>query len=267
MKVKSALRVLDIFELLAGQNQGLNVSEISAKLGFPLSSTHALLKTLISRGYLVHEPSNRKYRLGARLFEVGNQYIEDLSVVDIAQIPMRQMRELCDETISLGVFDGVDGIILIRKNESSRALRIGNPLGTRLPIHASAMGKSIMASWSRSEVQKLHERYLGEKQVSLSQLFKTLGDVIETGVAFDIEESTEGVCALATTLNTGTKRATTSLAIVVPSVRAKGATWKRLPELLLSGAKAISNQFQGKEKDRVSKFNSQLEEVWLVGLQ
>lgn len=246
MNVKSAVRVLDIFELLADQNQGLHVTEISSRLGFPLSSTHGLLKTLVSRGYLILGPTNRKYRLGARLFEVGNQYIEDLSIVDIAQVPMRQMRELCDETISLGIFDGIAGIILIRKNESSRALRIGNPLGTRLPIHASAMGKAIMATWPKSEVQKLHESYMQNYQVSTTQLFQILDEVKESGIAYDMEDTTEGVCAIATALDTGTNQATTSLAVVVPSVRAKGETWKQLPNLLIEGAKAISNQYQGK---------------------
>jgi DNA-binding IclR family transcriptional regulator len=266
MKVKSALRVLDIFELLADQDQGLNVSEISTKLGFPLSSTHALLKTLISRGYLVLELTNRKYRLGARLFEVGNQYIEDLSVVDIARAPMRHMRELCDETISLGIFDGVNGIILIRKNESSRALRIGNPLGTRLPVHASAMGKAILATWSWPEVENLVEGRALDNPVETSSLLKDLEGVKKTQIAYDMEESTEGVCAIATALNTGSNRSMTSLAIVVPSVRARGESWKRLPDLLLAGAGVIGDIYQGKEIDLASTFAMELDNTWSGGL-
>ena len=50
--VKSALRVLDIFELLAQYPDGISLSEISAKLSIPKSSTHNLLATLMSRSYL-----------------------------------------------------------------------------------------------------------------------------------------------------------------------------------------------------------------------
>jgi len=50
--VKSANRALDIFELLAAEPNGLTISEISERLGFARSSTHGLVHTLFSRGYL-----------------------------------------------------------------------------------------------------------------------------------------------------------------------------------------------------------------------
>lgn len=269
MDVKSAARVLDIFELLAGRTEGLTVTEIGTHLGFPLSSTHALLKTLVNRGYLVMDPASRAYRLGARLFEVGNRYLEHLSVVDVAREPMRLMRELCDETISLGVFDG-DRIVLVRKNESSRALRIGNPLGTRLPVHASAMGKAILAAWPEAEVlaflkDEVLEAATPHTQTSRSSLLSILEEVRETGVAYDREESTEGVYAVAASLAEGKGRATASLAIVVPSVRARGAAWDRLPELLLVGAKAIGDLLQGQQSGSTSVDLSALERAWRPG--
>lgn len=267
MSVKSAARVLDVFELLAGRTQGLTITEIGTRLGFPLSSTHALLKTLVDRGYLVVGSGGRTYRLGAKLFEVGNRYTENLSVVDIARETMRQMRELCDETISLGVLSG-DRVVLVRKSESSRALRIGNPLGTSLPVHASAMGKSILATWPEAEVRQF---FKGEEldavttrtETSRSSLLSSLKQVRETKIAYDLEESTEGVCALATALDSGKDRATASLAIVLPSARAKGEVWDRLPELLLAGANAISGLLLGQAGDAIRVELSALEKAWV----
>ncbi len=247
MSVKSAARVLDIFELLAEKNSGLNVSQISAQLGFPLSSTHALLNTLTSRDYLIVEPNNLIYRLGSRMFEVGNQYVESQSVVDVAQTTMRQMRKICDETISLGIYDGRDGIILVRKNESSRTLRIGNPLGTRLSIYSSAMGKAILATWPEEEVITLLKEAPDKKIRLKSAFLHILDEVRDSDIAFDIEESTEGVCAIAAALDTGATRSSASLAIVVPVVRAHGKEWERLPTLLIKGANAIVDCIHNKK--------------------
>lgn len=262
MSVKSASRVLDIFELLVDENQGLNVSDISSQLGFPLSSTHALLKTLTSRGYLVLEPGNRHYRLGSRLYQIGHQYREDLSVVDVAQATMRQMRELCDETVSLGVFDGNDGVILVRKNETSRALRIGNPLGTRLSIYTSAMGKAIMATWPKSKILTLAESNSGNTPQENAALLNTLDDARKKGFAFDMEESTRGVCAIATSLETETTQPASSLAIVVPSARANGEAWDHLPELLVAGAAAIKYHFLAKAPNNEDTSESRLRNTW-----
>jgi DNA-binding IclR family transcriptional regulator len=196
------------------------------------------------------------------MFEVGNKYVEGQSVVDVAKNPMRQMREICDETISLGLHDGFDGIILVRKHESSRALRIGNPLGTRLPIFSSAMGKAILSTWLDSELEALIDSITNKNTKQKSTIFQDLEKARDSGIAFDIEESTEGVCAIATALDTGTTRSSASLAIVVPMIRAQGPEWDRLPKLLVAGANAIRDCFQNKKSYHESLLENDLLREW-----
>src|SRR5262245_66504887 len=78
--VKSADRTLDVFELLAAEPHGLTVSEISERLGLARSSTHGLVRTLHSRGYLT-ENGGRRFHLGAPLIPPG------LNVVDPPGLP------------------------------------------------------------------------------------------------------------------------------------------------------------------------------------
>lgn len=245
MSVKSAGRVLDIIELMSSRRRGLSVTEISYDLGFPISSTHALLRTLVERSYLMLDPVSRTYSLGARLFEIGSRYIEQVSLVDVVGEPMRRLRDRCDETISLGVLDG-EGVIIVRKNESSRALRIGNPLGTRLPVDVSAMGKAILACWPVPDLIRFLEgvsphRDKRATKADRHRLLQELEGIRQSGIAYDLEESTEGVCAVAAAIDEGEDPPRASIAIVVPSVRATGEPWEQLPSLLLSCVREIES--------------------------
>lgn len=243
MSVKSAYRALEILELLAVQSAGLSVTEVANQLGYPSSSTYALLQTLVQREYVCAETDTQRYRLGAKLLEIGSKYLDNLDIVAFAHAPMRAMREECDETISLAVYS--DGrIVLVHKEESSKVLRTGNPLGSTLPLHASAMGKAILSSWPESEATaylngvKL-QRMTRHTKTDPVKLEADLNGARRSGVAYDIEESTDGVCAVATVIDIERPKPTTTLAIVVPKLRAQGDEWERLPQVLESGAKAI----------------------------
>src|SRR5262249_58556327 len=78
--VKSADRTLDVFELLAAEPHGLTVSEISERLGLARSSTHGLVRTLHSRGYLT-ENGGRRFHLRARVIPLR------LDVLDRPELP------------------------------------------------------------------------------------------------------------------------------------------------------------------------------------
>jgi len=104
--VKSADRVLDVLTLLSKNMRGMTFTDICSELGWPKSSTHGLLATLQSRGFLDLNESDRRYSVGIRTWEVGQAY---LGGQDLAQDALPYMQELCDdinETVQLAVLDG-----------------------------------------------------------------------------------------------------------------------------------------------------------------
>jgi DNA-binding IclR family transcriptional regulator len=94
--VKSAGRVLEIFEFFAHRYGPATVSEVAAALGFPLSSTSVLLKSLLALGYLEYEPRAREYQPTIRFAVLGTWIFERL-FADEEEIP-RLMDELQAET-------------------------------------------------------------------------------------------------------------------------------------------------------------------------
>ena len=94
--VKSAGRVLEIFEFFAHRHGPATVSEVAGTLGFPLSSTSVLLKSLLALGYLEYEPRAREYQPTIRFAVLGTWIFERL-FADEEEIP-RLMDELQAET-------------------------------------------------------------------------------------------------------------------------------------------------------------------------
>lgn len=70
--VKSAARVLEVFEFFAGRKTPATVGEVCASLGYPQSSTSVLLKSLLTLGYLSYDSGTRRYAPSEKVARLGN---------------------------------------------------------------------------------------------------------------------------------------------------------------------------------------------------
>src|SRR5262245_32266664 len=105
--VKSAGRVLDIFELLAVEPEGLSAAEIAGKLGIARSSAHALVVTLATRGYLRRESlDSKRFTLGVPLVQLGLSVTDRLELRTVARAVLERLVAAWHETAVLAVSDG-----------------------------------------------------------------------------------------------------------------------------------------------------------------
>jgi IclR family KDG regulon transcriptional repressor len=232
--VKSAARVLDIFELLVQHQDGLSLSEICATLGLPKSSGHALLMTLRERGYLRDGRRERTYRLGPALFEIGSAYIASTSLVGDGQEIVRETARACDETVHLAVLDGAD-VLYVAKEEGTRTIRMVSSVGRRFPAHGTGVGKVLLSALDEAA---LRERFPeGHKLAALTAgtitdpqaLRAELAAIRARGYALDHEESTPGLCCVAAPVYGDAGTVVAAMSIAVPAVR---FTPERRDELL-----------------------------------
>jgi DNA-binding IclR family transcriptional regulator len=70
--VKSAARVLEVFEYFAGRKTPATVGEVCSALGYPQSSTSVLLKSLLTLGYLSYDSGTRRYAPSVKVASLGN---------------------------------------------------------------------------------------------------------------------------------------------------------------------------------------------------
>lgn len=205
--VKSAERTLDVLELLASTDERLTLSEIARRLGTPKSSLHKLLGTMERRGWVeTDEVSHTHYRVGLRALLTGTRYVDIDEVVQLAQPLLTAITETVQEASHLGRLDGAD-VVYLAKRESPHPLRMYSAVGRRLPAHATAMGKVMLAQREWDDVDAL----LPSRLVALTEatitsrprLREELERTRERGYAVDDEESAEMMRAVAIALPAG----------------------------------------------------------------
>ena len=195
--VKSADRTLDIFELLAGEPQGLTVSEMSERLGLARSSTHGLVRTLHARGYLMQN-GGRRFHLGARLIQLGLNVVDRLELRSAARGPLERLVAATHDTALLVVPDGGDLLYVDKILSDARDVRTDPRVSSRSPLHCSSLGKALLAALDDESVVQIVETIGLERTTEFSitdrdELLADLARTRERGYSIDRQEAVAGV--------------------------------------------------------------------------
>lgn len=150
--VQSVGRAVQLIDLLAGEGQELSLTEMSKALGWPKSTVHGILSTLRDYNYVEQSPVNGRYRLGIRLFELGNVVARSWDIREVALPVMQRLNRKLGEMVHLATEDKGE-VLYIEKLDSRQMFRIVSETGVRLPMHCSALGKVLLAYKPRNEIK------------------------------------------------------------------------------------------------------------------
>ena len=221
-KVKSAVRTVELLEYLAARPaQPARIREISEDLGMPRSSAHALLRTLMAQGWVRSDESGTLYGIGVRALLVGTSYLDGDPYLSTIAPFLDDLRQELDETFHLGRLDGRD-VVYLATRESRQYRRTASRVGRRLPAHATALGKALLAD--RFGVER--DRHVPDRLTAITAHTTTdrglLEEQLETarirGYATDDQENTEGVRCFAVALGY-TRPAQDAISASVPLAR------------------------------------------------
>jgi DNA-binding IclR family transcriptional regulator len=195
--VKSADRTLDIFELLAAEPAGLTVSEISQKLGLARSSTHGLVRTLHTRGYLMQN-GGRRFHLGARLIQLGLNVVDRLELRAAARGPLERLVAATHDTALLVVPDRGDLLYVDKVLSDARDVRTDPRVTSRRPLQCSSLGKALLAALDDGAVEEIIETIGLERATKYSitdrgALMQDLAQTRTRGYSVDEQEALLGV--------------------------------------------------------------------------
>src|ERR1035437_10604789 len=132
--VQSVERTLDIIETLSEYKTGVGVTTLSKELKLHKSTVHRLLTTLMLR----------KYKLGMRLFELGNAVLSKLDIRQHSMAYLRQLWRTTGETIQLAIVDQYK-VLYVDVLETLERVGVKSNVGERVPLHCSAPGKIWLA--------------------------------------------------------------------------------------------------------------------------
>ena len=174
MAVKSADRVLDIFEHLTNFPEGLTVKQLSEDMNWAPSSTIGLVKTLSEREYLSVD-SKKRYSLGPKLINLGMATVSMLDICKVAEPILKDIMHKLGETVFLAVRSG-DEIVYIAKENSKRTISTNATVGMRKPLYCTGLGKAFLAfmdeELSEKIMDEIHYEVFTKNTVSSKEVLK-----------------------------------------------------------------------------------------------
>lgn len=193
----SVRRVTAVLDALAASSRPLGVSELARRTGLPKSSAQRLLRALVAVGLLERRGSG--YCLGLRLFELGQRVPRQRDIRDAARPYMADLREVTRLTVNLAVLEGLE-VVYLDVVRGPEAPALPTSPGGRFLAHATGIGKAVLAFSSPETVNRVLQGplpKLGEHTITDPVLLKLeLGRIASVGIAYDREESRQGVvCA------------------------------------------------------------------------
>ncbi len=195
-------KALDILMAFAPENPEMGTVEISQRMGLHKATASRILLTLTRRGFLQQNPTNKKFRLGRSSLLIGRAAAIQKGLVALARPYVDQLRDELNETVMIEKLDG-EQTTLLYVAEGQQRHRITSGVGDRLPAHATAGAKAILAFSDDDSVARLlagRPRFspITPKTICDPQtLIKQLQTIRISGVAFDEEEYEIGINAIA----------------------------------------------------------------------
>ncbi|RJQ79864.1 IclR family transcriptional regulator [Amycolatopsis panacis] len=198
--VKSARRAIDLLETFAANDVWLSLSDLHARTGFPRSSLHGLLRTLLEAGWLEADANSTRYRLGVRALICGTAYLDRDAIVPFATEALERIREKTGFTAHFARRNGTE-VVYLETREAQRSTHLVSRVGRTLPTHATALGKALLAELTHDEIEDLLPPKLSPLTphtiTSREELHADLARTRDRGYAAEFEEGTPGVRCVA----------------------------------------------------------------------
>ncbi|CAO3381495.1 IclR family transcriptional regulator [Azospirillum argentinense] len=230
-------RVLALLDAVAGAGQPMAVKDIAEKLALPKPTAHRLIAMLEERGFLARPIDGRLVTVGPKLRTLALNTLRS----SLAQAPsharLRALSLELGETCNIGVLEGGDVVYLDRVEVENWPLRLEFGVGSRVPLHCTAMGKLFLAFLPDLPRRRLLECLPLPRMAAATlcdpALFRAeLDSIAACGHSFDDEEYMPGVFCAAVPIRDGAGRMIAALAVQAPKVRlSRESVADRLPVL------------------------------------
>ncbi|MBD9528298.1 MULTISPECIES: HTH-type transcriptional regulator BhcR [Paracoccus] len=241
--VRALERALDVLDVIASGN-GLTLSEIAQQLGQAPSTVHRVLVTLAARGMAETDGQNQAWQIGPTAFRLGSAFMRRAGLVERARPVLRRLMEETGETANLGILNG-DAVLFISQAETHETIRAFFPPGTRSPLHASGIGKALLAYARPQHLRQLIpglrlDRFTPTTLCAPETLTADLALTRTRGYALDNEERAPGMRCIAAPIFDFGGEAAAGISVSGPLHRMSDARLDGIARAVISAARELS---------------------------
>ena len=154
MKInRTTERSVQILQIIAKSNEGLEMDEICERLSIPRTSCYDIMVTLVHLGMLeVNTGVKRSYKIGLNAYRIGMSYMNNRNISEIIAPALKELSKELQKTCFFGVLEG-GKIVYISKFEPENPIITTATIGTKNPIYNTSLGKAILSTMSDEEIK------------------------------------------------------------------------------------------------------------------
>jgi IclR family transcriptional regulator, acetate operon repressor len=248
--VQSLTRGLSILECLAKAEGGLTLTDVAHRVQLAPSTAHRLLSTLEKMQYVYQAGELGRWYVGLQSFTVGSSFLANRDFVAQSHPYMRRLMEQAGETANLAILDATEAVF-IDQVQCRETMRTIVKLGSRVPLHASGVGKAIFAALPDEEIDAILKvkglpRITEHTITSPETMWAAIRVIRQRGWSFDDEEHLPGTRCVATPIYNEHAEVLGALSIAGPSSRLNDQRIKQLGALVAHTGEDITRRLGGK---------------------
>ena len=218
-----------------------NLTNLALQVGMPPSTALRLLTTMQKHGFVDFDEHAQDWSIGVEAYSVGCTYLNRTNLIEAAQPVMRQLMKDTGETSNLAI-EEEGSIVFVAQAETQNPIRAFHSPGSRGQIHASGIGKVLLAELSRGETEQILQKtglpkFTDKTLTKPTDLFNDLEDIRHRGWSLDDEERFVGMRCIAAAIHDSSGNAIAGISISGPTVRFPD---KDIPSLASNVVKAAS---------------------------
>ena len=226
-EAKSSIQVIErmmrLITALGSHATPVNLKQLATETKLHPSTTHRILAVMVDH-HLADRVEPGTYRLGIRLVELGNLVKSRINVRQEALPHMQALHEELGETVNLSIRHEDEVIYIERASGSGAMVRVVQIIGSRAPLHATAVGKIFLAGDTpesvadyarRTGLARLTENTLTDRE----RLAAELESIRANGYALDSEEAERGLSCIAAGIYDDENRLVAGLSVSAPADR------------------------------------------------
>jgi len=239
--VRALDRGLQLIKCFDAGHPTWRVPDLARAVNLHRATVHRLIKTLEAESFLAFDPDAGEYRLGSALMPIAYLVRSHEQLAWLAQPYLEQLAAQTEETVGLSVWTD-QGIVQVTHVPTINFFKPDMPLGSVSTTYGTSHSKLYLAFGPEERLSKLSFGDRG-RTLTLAEATKVqeeLQRVRETGIAYDIEERTKGVCAVGAPLRDGTGEAFASIAVIVPTERFDPTAKETITNLVREAGASIS---------------------------
>lgn len=242
------IRAARLLRHIADGDHVLNTSHTAKALGINRTTLIRLLHTLEAERFIEQRPNGEGYQIGVGLIGLAAQSLFSQDLLQVALPVLNRLTETFRLSSHLGVLDGRDVLYLLRRTPNVH-LASNIRIGSRLPAHATTMGRIILAFMPPKDVKDLYGRlelkaYTEKTRTTFADLRAQLDEDRKNGIAWSESSYEPGISSFAAPVFDHSASVIAAINVTGPNEAfpTKGGQRARIGEAVRAAALEISER-------------------------